>query len=421
MAVDPSLRPPNGFHPFRWEDAEDPFDALKELRAKCPISQVDFPPLPPAKLVTRYDHMATIFRDWKTFNNIGIAIDVERHKKVPGEQQPIISSNPPFHGPKRRVMLNAVAPAPVDRAKPALREFSQQVVDRFASRGLAELVAEWAKPIPSAGIAMALGLPVEDCLRHGEWEEQIVGGAARMSPSHPEFGQMPPGAYAPADDASRFAYVQEQIEKRRRGDVAEDDGLTAMLQARHPQTQEPYTDDEIIEAVSIMLAAGNGTTTSLMGNLVWRLAQLPDIYAALRADRSLIPGAIEESLRIDPPQQIFERVCMHDTEVGGVAIAEDEAIILSLASGNRDEAVYGEEADEFRLGRELPNPPNWSMGGGIHVCVGAYLARTSTEVGLNALLDRVETIALAPGFEYRKIEFHHFRAPRRLDVVFTTA
>ena len=83
MAVDPTLRPPSGFHPFRWEDAEDPFDELKELRAKCPISQVDFPPLPPAKLVTRYDDMATIFRDWKTFNNIGISINVENHKKIP--------------------------------------------------------------------------------------------------------------------------------------------------------------------------------------------------------------------------------------------------------------------------------------------------------------------------------------------------
>jgi len=419
MAVDPTLRPPSGFHPFRWEDAEDPFDELKELRAKCPISQVDFPPLPPAKLVTRYDDMATIFRDWKTFNNIGISINVENHKKIPVEQQPIISSNPAFHGPKRRLMLNAVAPAPVDRARPALGEFSEQVVDRFASRGSAELVAEWPKPIPSAPIAMVLGLPLDDCLRHGEWEEQTVIGAARMSPSHPQFGQMPPGAYSGHEDTASFAYLREHLDKRRRGEGPDDDGLTAMLQARHPQTREPYTDTEIIEAVSIMLAAGNGTTTSLMGNLVWRLAQLPAIYAALRADRSLIPAAIEESLRIDPPQQIFERVCMHDTEVGGVPIAEDEAIILSLASGNRDETVYGEDADEFRLDRELPNPSNWSMGGGIHVCVGAYLARTSTEVGLNALLDRVETISLAPGFEYRKVEFHHFRAPRRLDVVFT--
>jgi cytochrome P450 len=401
MAVDPTLRPPNGFHPFRWEDAEDPFDAVKDLRAKCPISQPDFPPLPPAKLVTRYADLATIFRDWKTFNNIGISI-VPR-PEAPADAQCRCAGA----GGSCQAGLAGVRGA--------------GVVDRFASRGTAELVAEWAKPIPSAGIAMVLGLPVDDCLRHGEWEERTVVGAARMSPSHPEFGQMPPGAYAPVEDLSRFAYLQEHLEKRRRGQGPDDDGLTAMLQARHPQTQASYTDQEIIGAVSIMLAAGNGTTTSLMGNLVWRLAQLPEIYAALRSDRSLVPAAIEESLRIDPPQQIFERVCMHDTEVGGVPIAEDEAIILSLASGNRDEDVYGEDADEFRLDRVLPNPPNWSMGGGIHVCVGAYLARTSTEVGLNALLDRAETISLAPGYEYRKVEFHHFRAPRRLEVVFSSA
>jgi cytochrome P450 len=83
--------------------------------------------------------------------------------------------------------------------------------------------------------------------------------------------------------------------------------------------------------------------------------------------------------------------------------------------------VYGDDADEFRLDRRLPNPPNWSMGGGIHTCVGAYLARRTAETGVNAVLDRVDSIALAPGFEYRKVQFHHFRGPRRLEVVLTAS
>jgi cytochrome P450 len=109
---------------------------------------------------------------------------------------------------------------------------------------------------------------------------------------------------------------------------------------------------------------------------------------------------------------------MHDTDIAGVGFHEGEPVILSLASGNRDEGIYGDDVDEFRLDRELPNPPNWSMGGGIRLCVGAYLARTTAEVGLNALMDRIPKIELAPGFVYRKVEFHHFRGPRRLDVVF---
>jgi cytochrome P450 len=242
-----------------------------------------------------------------------------------------------------------------------------------------------------------------------------------MSPSHPEFGQAPSMAAYAGDQGggSPFDYLMEQLRKRRDGEVVdEDDGMTAMLAATHPQTGEPYSDLEIVEAVNTMLAAGNETTTSLMGNLVWRLAQMPDAYAAIRDDRSLVRAAIDESLRLDPPQQIFERVCMHDTDVSGVELHEGEPIILSLASGNRDEDVYGDDVDEFRLDRDLPNPPNWSMGGGIHLCVGAYLARTTAEVGLNALMDRLPSIELAPGFEYRKVEFHHFRGPRRLDVVF---
>jgi cytochrome P450 len=274
-------------------------------------------------------------------------------------------------------MLNAVAPAPVDRAIPAVRALADEAVGRFAGRGEADLIAEWAKPIPSGSVAVVLGLPVEDCQRHGAWTTDIILGAARMSPSHPEFSEAPSAAaYGSAEGTPPFAYLMEHLEKRRNGEVVdEEDGMTAMLAARHPQTGEPYRDFEIVEAVNTMLAAGNETTTSLMGNLVWRLAQQPDLYAAIRDDRSLVRAAIEESLRLDPPQQIFERVCMHDTEVAGVEFHAGEPVILSLASGNRDEHVYGDDADEFRLDRELPNPPNWSMGGGIHVCVGAHLAR----------------------------------------------
>jgi cytochrome P450 len=109
---------------------------------------------------------------------------------------------------------------------------------------------------------------------------------------------------------------------------------------------------------------------------------------------------------------------MQDTVVSGTTFRDGEHVILSLASGNRDEEVYGDDADEFRLDRELPNPPNWSMGGGIHVCAGAYLARSSAAAGLDALLDHIPSVSLAPDFSYRKVEFHHFRGPRRMDVVF---
>jgi cytochrome P450 len=179
------------FHPFRWEDAEDPFEALKGLRHRCPISEPSFPPLPSAKLFTRYDDLATVFRDWRTFNNIGVSIDVAAWKATPPERQSIISSNPPYHGPKRRLMLNAVTPAPVDRAKPALEVFAKEVVDGFASRGQAEMIAAWAKPIPSAGIAMALGLPVEDCQRHGSGRRRSCSRRPACRPRTQSSGRRP--------------------------------------------------------------------------------------------------------------------------------------------------------------------------------------------------------------------------------------
>jgi cytochrome P450 len=295
------------FHPFRWDDAEDPFEALAEIRHACPVTAVHFAPLPDAKLVTRYDDLATIFRDSHTFNNIGISIDVDAHSAIPPENQGIISSNPPFHGPKRRLMLNAVAPAPVDRAIAKVRALADEVVGRFAVRETAELVTEWANPIPSGSVALVLGLPVEDCQRHGEWTTQIILGAARMSPSHAEFGRVPSmAAYGPGEGTSPFAYLMEHLEKRRNGEsIDEEDGMTAMLAATHPRTGEHYSDMEIIEAVNTMLAAGNETTTSLMGNPRLAARATPEVYAAIRDDRSLVRAAIDESLRLDPPQQIF--------------------------------------------------------------------------------------------------------------------
>jgi cytochrome P450 len=131
---------------------------------------------------------------------------------------------------------------------------------------------------------------------------------------------------------------------------------------------------------------------------------------------------LEESLRYDTPLTQFPRRCRRDGEIAGVPVAEGDLVVLSMPSGNRDRAVWGDDAEEFRVDRfaDATLPEHFGFGMGIHHCVGAYLARHTAQLGLTALLDGVADLRLAPGYRYEKVLFFEFRRPCRLDVEFSS-
>lgn len=422
-------RCPVNFHPLRWEDVADPYPALKALRDQCPVSTVTDAKLPAMKLITRFELASQIYRDPETFANMGIVINKDEVDVVPPGSRQIIASNGEHHAAKRRFALLALSPENVDQHMAAITDYARELTAKLPRGQEFDLMAEWAANIPSVATARILGLPDEEALEFRKWiRAGVEHQAKKMSPSSPDFEWFTPASRNVAGDGyAGGAMFPESVDavgrllRNRRADPNPPKGdlLDKMLNFRDDETGTTYTDAEIVAQMVTLIAAGNDTTGGHIGNLVYRMLTVPGLWDRLKSDRNLINLAIEESLRLDPVQAMFPKRVTRDTEMGGVEFKKDEVIIISMASGNRDESVYGDDVDQFNLDRKFPNPRHLSMGRGVHTCIGAYQARKITRVAINALLDAVEEMEVAPGYTYEKVLFHHFRAPQRLPVTIT--
>ncbi|MET0780705.1 MAG: cytochrome P450, partial [Microbacterium sp.] len=371
---------------------------------------------PPITLFTRYADAETVLRDYRTFASIGQALSKAQADAVPPEERTHIQLNPPVHTDVRRVLLAAVAPPVIRRALPRLESFGREIVDVFASRGHADLVADWAARYPAAAIASVLGLPDSDAdMIHRLVDTSLDAG---IREAEKRVGSVHARG---ANSINEWAkpYLTEQIRLRRTGEIDVDDGITRMIAFRTPSGRA-FTDTELILHIRSLLIAGNETSTSMMSNLIYRVLLAPGLFEEVRADRSMIPSLIEESLRFEPPIQSVNRACSKEAVVGGEVLHPDEVACLSISSANRDEAIWGADAETFRPDRfaEVPDHDHLAFGLGIHYCLGAFLARTSATIALNALLDVTRDMRLAPDFEYEKIYYFLLRRPVRLPVEF---
>ena len=171
------------------------------------------------------------------------------------------------------------------------------------------------------------------------------------------------------------------------------------------------------QAIAHMMFAASDTTSQLLGNLLYELIRIPDLYQKVRKDRDLVPIAIEESLRHDPPVAVQFRKVASDVEVAGEIIETGGRVAISVASANRDETMF-DNPDEFRLDRKQPLD-HLSFGKGRHLCLGNDLARLEAATMMNTFLDLVDNVSLAPGFTYVKEPPFFACGPVTLDVVFS--
>ena len=407
------------YHPADPVAAIDPFPALAELRATCPVSKPVYRQYPPVTLVTRYDDVAAILRDSETFANIGPAMRVEDAEAVPFEKRIHIELNGAAHTAVRRLLLAAIGPRPIRRAMPRLVSFGHEIVESFIDRGSADLVADWAARYPAAAIASVLGLPDEDADQIHRWIDSDLDAAAREADKESvAFGS----SGTPTDMSEWNAYLLEHVERRRIAEGDSDDGITRMIEYR-TRDGRAFTDDELVLHIHSLLVAGNESTSNLMSNLMYRVLLVPGLYERVREDRSLITSLIEESLRFEPPLQSVNRACRAEAEVRGHALAPREVICASFSSANRDEEIWGPDADEFRPERFVtpPERDHLAFGLGAHYCPGAFLARTGASIALNALFDAVAHMRLASDFTYEKSYVYLLRGPLRMPVEFTSA
>jgi cytochrome P450 len=309
------------------------------------------------------------------------------------------------HHDHRSLVAKAFRATAMERWEPSvIAPVCDQLIDEIKNDGHADLVKALTFEFPTRIISVLLGLPPEDLdffrrvsLDLISIQTDIVAGLNAAT--------------------ELYEYFLKQVEQRRRqqtndiiGDLvaAEIDG-------------EKLTDEAIIAFLRLLLPAGLETTYRSSGNLLYLLLTHPEQLAMVRQDRSLIPAAIEEGLRVETPLTMTMRTTTQDIEIGGKTIPSGAQVDMCMGSANRDETRWT-DPDRFDIRR--PRQAHIAFAGGIHMCLGMHLARMETRVMLNSLLDRADQLAFVPDDgtgEESKIVGLIFRSPNKLPVTFSSA
>jgi cytochrome P450 len=273
-----------------------------------------------------------------------------------------------------------------------------ELIDRFIGDGRAELVSGLFFPFPVNVIAGLLGLPRADLPMFHRLAVELISVSINMD--------------AALRASQGLADYLTPIIHERRAEPGRD-MISCLAVAEHDG--HTLSDDEIIAFCRLLLPAGAETTYRSSANLMTGLLLNPEQLDAVRSDRSLLPQAMEEALRWEPPLLMIIRTATRDTEVCGVPVPEGAAVILNIGSANHDDKRWP-DPDRFDIFRQ--QRPHISFASGPHMCLGMHLARMETRVALERLFDRLPNLRLDPDTAPPVITGMTFRAPVRLDVVF---
>src|SRR5262245_10943536 len=339
--------------------------------------------------------MSEVLKENETFSS-GIVTNV--FGDVLGKNV-MLGMDEPEHRRYRALVSAAFSQKALARRQDELVErVANELIDRFADRGRAELVREFTFPYPTQIIAGLLGLPREDFPQFQRWSISLLSFTVNRER----------GIAASAALEQYFAPILAARREEPRDD------LISTL-ARAEIDGEYLSDEEIYSFLRLLLPAGVETTYRSTGNLLFGLLSNPDQLDAVRADRSLIPQAIEEAVRWEAPLLVITRVATRDTELAGMRIPAGSAVMPMLGAANRDEERYP-DPDRFDIFR-APKP-YLSFGIGTHVCLGTHLARLEMRVALELLLERLPDLRLDPEGDDPHIRGQVFRSPTSLPVLF---
>ncbi|MFF8102614.1 cytochrome P450 [Streptomyces sp. NPDC016640] len=308
----------------------------------------------------------------------------------------MLDLEPPDHTRIRRLVSKAFTPRTVERLKPYVRALADDLVGALVEAGGGDLLTDVAEPLPVAVIAEMLGIPEADRAPLRPWSADICG-MYELNPSEAT------AARAVRASVEFSDYLRDLIAERRKNPG---DDLVSGLIAAHDE-DDRLTEQEMISTCVLLLNAGHEATVNATVNGWWALFRNPGQLAALRADHSLIPTAIEELMRYDTPLQLFERWVLDEIEIDGTVIPRGAEIAMLFGSANHDPAVF---ADPARLDLARADNPHISFSAGIHYCIGAPLARIELAASMAALLEKAPTLRLAaepkrkPNFVIRGLE-----------------
>ena len=373
----------------------DPYPDLHEKRARHAVEIIDDPDFgTTAAMAYSHEAVCAVLRDGETYSS-------SVYSDVMGllMGRTILEMDEPEHRQHRALV------SPAFRTK-VLAHWEEQLVgatvhrllDAVVARGSADLVRELTFPFPVQVIARILGLPGEDYPRFQRWSLDLISVAVDFEK-------------AVGASASLKEYFAGIVAERRRD--PRDDLISDLVTAE--VDGHTLDDEEIYAFLRLLLPAGVETTFRSSGNLLYGLLTHPEQLEAVRADRSLIPQAIEEGLRWEPPLLGIVRVCTRDTEVCGVPLPAGTVVGVNIGAANRDDTRY-RDPDEFDVFRDPKQ--HVAFGFGPHMCLGMHLARMETRVALDAVLDRLPNLRLDPSGDDIHVHGDIFRSPTSLPVLF---
>jgi cytochrome P450 len=351
----------------------DPYAVWAAMRTECPVARTER--YGGGYLPARHADITAAALDPRTFSSragevTGPVPEAGRELKLPP-----VTSDPPQHADDRRLLVPLFTRQAVARYEGLTRATAARLIGRFEHRSEVDAANEYARDIPVVVTARMLGLPAEDDERFHEWTVQMLKEGAE------DFRARADAVHAIRD------YFTRLVRSRA---VKPDSGVFSFLLDR--QAEDPgLTDDRIVGMSFLMLIAGIDTTWSALGAMLWHLATHPADRRALAADRTKIPAAVDELLRLYAPVTIG-RVVTSPATLNDRELCPGDRVVLAWAAANRDPEVF-DDPDRFDLARD--GRRHLAFGVGIHRCLGAHLAQLEIRVSLDEWLRRIPEFTLA--------------------------
>jgi cytochrome P450 len=379
-----------------WPDGP-PHELFKEMRGKCPVhwtSEItEYPEEDGYWSITRADDVHAVSLDWQTYSSAtGITALTNAIMPVDLISAMFIGMDPPKHDRLKALFQRGFTPKRIAEHEEEIRAITVGVLDRLAGREACDLVIDVAQPVVSRVIGSFMGIPPED---DEIWARLMNNTLGAGDPDiNPEGVQ----SVMERDVPEIFARCGRLIAERRENPTED---LTSVLVHAEVDGQR-LEEHEIVMGFFLLVAAGNDSTKATYCSGMRALMEHPDQKQMLIDDPALIPGTVEEALRLFPAFAHFRRTATRDTELAGKQIREGDKVVMWYVSSNRDETRY-EDPDRFDVTR---NPEHQAFGaGGRHFCLGAALARLELRILFEETLKRYPGIELAGAPQYAESPF----------------
>jgi cytochrome P450 len=352
------------YDPYDYKFHDDPYPVYRRLRDHAPVyhnPKFNFWAL------SRYHDCQHAVRDFRTFSSAqGTSLEA-----LKAQLPTLINSDPPIHTKLRHLIVNLFTPEKLAPLEAVVRDMARELLAPHIAAGRIDIITDFAAKLPMAIICKFLGFPRADEDRLRALTDQVV---------HRDEGvfEMPDeGMHA---TLRLFEYFNADIAERAKNATSRDDIVASLVAARDAGK---ITHEDVLGYIYILSIAGNETTTKLIGNICYQLHKHPDQAEMLRQDMSLLPSAIEETMRYDGPTQMMARTTTRDFELHGETIPKGAKVALLFTSANRDERKFA-DGESFDIRR---NPrDHLGFGGGLHACLGAALARMEAKVAMEEIL-----------------------------------